>query len=203
MKVMPVFAILKDFLLLKMNCQFIYKSGFPSCCPTKQLNRLCKNSSNNNSPIISKSSPECSRFSLIKKEEGNNLFKSSFGEGKITKNGGIFCLADLFIKNNRKENNGGNSRTIVTSESCSSGLECYGNNSSKNEDNLTLKNSNSEESPPKSSKNIQKYLFAQQKINELGINLLNSSNSNTSVITAIEMQKQQNILGVLQRFGGN
>ncbi|CAK5011452.1 unnamed protein product [Meloidogyne enterolobii] len=185
------------------NCQFIYKSGFPSCCPTKQLNRLCKNSSNNNSPIISKSSPECSRFSLIKKEEGNNLFKSSFGEGKITKNGGIFCLADLFIKNNRKENNGGNSRTIVTSESCSSGLECYGNNSSKNEDNLTLKNSNSEESPPKSSKNIQKYLFAQQKINELGINLLNSSNSNTSVITAIEMQKQQNILGVLQRFGGN
>uniref|UniRef100_A0A1I8C0I4 HAP1 N-terminal domain-containing protein n=1 Tax=Meloidogyne hapla TaxID=6305 RepID=A0A1I8C0I4_MELHA len=185
-----------------MNHHFVYQSVFPSYCPTKQLNRLCINSSNNNSPIISKSSPECSRFSyrpIIKKEEENNLFKNSLGGIKTKNNGGIFCLADLFVKNNGRENN----KIIVTSGSCSSGLEFYGNNS-KNEDNLSIKNSEESLKSSISSKNIQKRLFAQQKINEFGIgNLLqlNSSNSNTSVVTAIEIQ--QNTLGVLKRYGGN
>jgi hypothetical protein len=46
-------------------------------------------------------------------------------------------------------------------------------------------------------------LFSQQKPNEFGIgNLLhlNSSCSNISVITAEEIQQQNNICGILQRY---
>ncbi|KAF7637484.1 hypothetical protein Mgra_00003001 [Meloidogyne graminicola] len=94
--------------------QFIFQSSFQSQCPTKQLNRLCVN---DNSPIISKSSPECSRFSCrpIKKEEKgkeannnnliNNIHKSyssfnySLSGTLSTNNGGIFSSVNLFGRN--------------------------------------------------------------------------------------------------------
>jgi hypothetical protein len=103
--------IFKNIFIFQ-NYQFVYQSSFSSICPTKQLKRLCVDSINN-SPIISKSSPECSRFSyrpIKERNYQNNLNLSSFGlDGNNNNNKtGIFSLVDLFVKtNNIGDNNVG------------------------------------------------------------------------------------------------